>query len=476
MRCSGLVLGLVCLALLHDPTPGHAAPSAPEAAAARRKEREDPLLDSLERLASAVTEHRLENGLRVVLLPEPASPTVSVAVTYDVGSRNETKGQSGFAHLFEHMMFQGSRNLKKGEHFQLVAGRGGQANGTTSSDRTNYFQTLPRNELELALYLEAERMRWLDVSAENFENQKQVVREEYHMRVTNAAYRPGLLQLDASVFGAFTPYARPTIGALDELERAPLAWVTAFHALHYTPTNAVVSVVGGFDETRALELIQRHFSAIPGRRPPDYARPLVPPRTENPEPILLEDKNARTLGTALGFRIPAARTPAHFALELTASLLGDGDASLLSERLVHELALAQDVAVWTRDLRDVDVFTIFVEHKPGVEVEPVLEVIEAELARLARSGPSKERLARARARLRASTLFGLESNQSRAILLGHYAVLYGKPGAFVEDFAALMAVTVSDVKQAVTEHLQPKLRHLVVMRPSRAAEPTKEPS
>ncbi len=476
MRLSGLALGLVGLFLAGSPALGRPVQRVPPPAATRTAQPEDPLSLSLERLAGALSEHRLDNGLRVVLLPLPESPTVSVAVTYDVGSRNETAGQSGFAHLFEHMMFQGSRNLKKGEHFQLVVGRGGQANGTTSNDRTNYFQTLPRNELELALFLEADRMRWLDVSAENFENQKLVVREEYHMRVTNAPYRPGLIQLDASVFGAYTPYARPTIGDLGELERAPLSWVTAFHAVHYTPTNAVLSVVGGFEEPEALELIRRHFSPIPGRRGLRYAPPLVPAHTKDPQPIVLEDKNARTLGTALGFRIPAFRTRAHFALELTASLLGDGEASLLVERLVHERSLAQDVAVWTRDLRDVDVFTIFVEHKPGVEVEPVLQVILDELERLARFGPPAASLERARARLRTSTLFGLESNQNRAILLGHYAVLYGRPGLFVEDFAALMAVTAGDVREAVSAHLQPNLRHLVVMRPSHATLPTKEPS
>jgi zinc protease len=217
----------------------------------------EPAVAVIERWVTGLSQLTLDNGLRVVLAPEPESPTVSVCVTYDVGSLNEEPGQSGFAHLFEHLMFQGSRNVAKGEHFQLVTARGGQLNGSTSTDRTNYFETLPDNELELGLWLEADRMRWLDVSQENFENQRQVVKEEYRMRVENAAYEPALIELERQLFAGYSPYAHPTIGSMQDLDAARLDWVRGFYAKYYRPSNAVLSLSGGFDPDRAVDLIHR---------------------------------------------------------------------------------------------------------------------------------------------------------------------------------------------------------------------------
>ncbi|HEX3853296.1 MAG TPA: pitrilysin family protein, partial [Polyangiaceae bacterium] len=169
---------------------------------------------SLEHLGSAVQRVTLDNGLRVVLNPDHAAPTVAISVTYGVGSSSEVLGRTGFAHLFEHMMFQGSKHAKKGEHFKLISERGGSLNGTTNSDRTNYYEVLPANELELALWLEADRMRSLAVTPENFENQRAVVEEEYRMRVQNQAYVPGMMRLGELVFKDYGPYAHDTIGSM----------------------------------------------------------------------------------------------------------------------------------------------------------------------------------------------------------------------------------------------------------------------
>ncbi|MEO7330789.1 MAG: pitrilysin family protein, partial [Minicystis sp.] len=199
------------------------------------------------------------NGLRVVLNVDHTSPTVAVAVVYDVGSRNEQQGRSGFAHLFEHMMFQGSKNVAKGEHFRLVSGHGGVLNGTTNSDRTNYFEVLPSNELALGLWLEADRMKSLDVSQANFENQRKVVQEEYRMRVSNAAYAPSELRLEELVFQGYWPYEHSTIGSMADLDGAQLAWVQDFHAHHYGPNNAVLVIAGDVDAGEALTLAHRYF-------------------------------------------------------------------------------------------------------------------------------------------------------------------------------------------------------------------------
>src|SRR3954469_3574095 len=180
------------------------------------------------------------------------SPTVAVAMTYDVGARNEERGRSGFAHLFEHMMFEGSANVPKGEHFRLVSAHGGNLNGTTSSDRTNYFEMLPASELPLALWLEADRMKSLNVSEENFENQRKVVQEEYRMRVSNAAYAPSNIRLDELIYQGYWPYEHAPIGSMPDLDAAQLDWVRDFHAHHYGPNNAVLTVSGDIDPAEAM--------------------------------------------------------------------------------------------------------------------------------------------------------------------------------------------------------------------------------
>jgi hypothetical protein len=188
--------------------------------------------------ALPIVRERLENGLRVVMSPDQTVPTVAVAVYYDVGSRNERPGRSGFAHLFEHMMFQGSANVAKGEHFTLIMNRGGSMNGTTSFDRTNYFETLPSNELALGLWLEADRMRSLAVTAENFENQRATVMEERRQSIDNQPYVPSMLRVNELAYGDYFPYAHSTIGDMRDLENAPLEAVQEFFHTYYAPNNA----------------------------------------------------------------------------------------------------------------------------------------------------------------------------------------------------------------------------------------------
>ncbi|HLV20429.1 MAG TPA: pitrilysin family protein, partial [Polyangiaceae bacterium] len=217
---------------------------------------EDPAVAALGQLS--LQKATLDNGLRVVMNVDRSTPTVAVCVTYDVGSRNEERGKSGFAHLFEHIMFQGSRNVPKGEHFKLISARGGTLNGTTSPDRTNYYEMLPMNELALGLWLEADRMRWLDVTTENFENQRRVVQEEYRMRVSNAAYMQGLLRLRELAFADYWPYGHDAIGSMTDLDNARFEWVKDFHASYYAPNNAVLTIAGNFDTDEAMRLVREY--------------------------------------------------------------------------------------------------------------------------------------------------------------------------------------------------------------------------
>ncbi|MCA9581398.1 MAG: insulinase family protein, partial [Myxococcales bacterium] len=212
----------------------------------------------------------LENGLTVVMSPDRTVPTVAIAVYYDVGSRNEVRGRSGFAHLFEHMMFQGSANVGKGEHFQYVMNRGGNMNGTTSHDRTNYFETLPSNELALGLWLEADRMRSLAITQENFENQRQVVMEERRQSYSNRPYMESMLRINELAFGDYFPYAHSTIGDMADLENAPLTAVQEFFNQYYPPNNAVLSIAGDIDPTETMALVRKYFGSIEKRTVPGF--------------------------------------------------------------------------------------------------------------------------------------------------------------------------------------------------------------
>jgi predicted Zn-dependent peptidase len=451
-----------------DKAPIEGQPVAAPAAA------KDPAVAVIERWVTGLSQVTLENGLRIVLAPEPDSPTVSVCVTYNVGSRDEGPGQSGFAHLFEHLMFQGSRNVAKGEHFQLVTARGGQLNGSTSTERTNYFETLPDNELELALWLEADRMRWLDVSQENFENQRAVVKEEYRMRVENEAYQPALIELERQVFAGYAPYAHPTIGSMADLDAARLEWVRDFYAKYYRPSNAVLSLSGGFDPDHAVELVRRYFGDIESAPAPELAPPPIGPARMQEQRLELTDANAKTQALLIGWRIPAARTESHYALEMAARVLADGDSSLLYDQLVRKKAWARDVSVYTYDHREVDAFVITVELTEDANAEKVIALLDDELAKLATKGAKPNVLTRARQRTKSAFVMGLQSNQSRATVLGEYATLFRNPRLIARDLDELLRVDSADIARAATEHLRKSGRTLIRVTP--APTPPKAPS
>ena len=262
---------------------------------------------------------KLDNGLRVVMLVDHTSPTVAVDVVYDVGARNEERGRTGFAHLFEHMMFQGSANVAARRALQARDRPRRQLNGTTSEDRTNYFEMLPSSELALALWLEADRMKSLDVSQTNFENQRKVVKEEYRMRVSNAAYVPAAIRLEELVFQGYWPYEHPAIGTMRDLDAAQLDWVRAFHDAYYAPNNAVLSIAGDFDPDEAHALV----AALLRRRQPQPNVPRYEPRPvpeqKAPRDAVVEDTHAQLPGrSSTAGPSRRAASPDHYALELLA--------------------------------------------------------------------------------------------------------------------------------------------------------------
>jgi zinc protease len=456
-----------------EPKQKPAAPSAPPpaqtsaGAPASPSAGKDPVIESLDRLALSIQRRTLANGLRVVLNPDPTSPTVAVAVTYDVGSRNEAPGRSGFAHLFEHMLFQGSKHVPKGAHFTLVSERGGSLNGTTSADRTNYFEVVPASELELLLWLESDRMRWLDVSEENFENQRAVVKEEYRMRVENAPYMRGFLRLEELVFSEYPPYAHPTIGSMEDLDAAKLPWVQEFYRSYYGPNNAVLSIAGNFDVDEAMTLVEKYFGPAERREPPKYEPPPVP-ASAKPQREKVEDKNARTEAFLSGYLIPAARTPDYYALEVIALVLGDGESSRFYQELVKRRDLAQQASAYTRDHRGPSLFGIMVVLNDRAKLGDVEKAVDAEIEKIKKTPPSAAELERVKRRLRASYVFGLQTNLRRATELGEFELFWGDARGIARELERYLAVTPADVKRVAEKYLVPSNRAVVEIVPASA--------
>ena len=411
----------------------------------------------------------LENGLRVVLNPDHTSPTIAVAVAYDVGSRNEERGKSGFAHLFEHMMFQGSRNVEKGGHFRLISAHGGQMNGTTNTDRTNYFEMLPENELALGLFLEADRMKSLDISEANFENQRKVVQEEYRMRVSNVAYAPSEIRLEELVYQGYWPYEHSTIGSMADLDAAKLDSVGDFFAHHYGPNNAVLSIAGDFDPAQALTLVHRYFdSAAKITKAPFDAAPF--PEQTSQRTAVMHDDNARTPGLHYGWAIPPNRTADHYALEIAAYLLAQGQSSRLHQLLVREKDSALEVSSSTADRRGPDLFSIAIKLAEGRKAADVEKLVEDEVKALSTRGPSDAEIEKARRQIQTSFMLSMQSNGVRSRKLADYELFTGDSTQLNGEIARYLAVTKDDVKRVVAQYLGPTRRSIVETYPVESAE------
>ncbi len=416
-----------------------------------------------------VRKKTLANGLRVIMAPDSTSPTVAVDVVYDVGSRVEERGHSGFAHLFEHMMFQGSGNVPKGDHFKLVTSHGGTLNGTTNQDRTNYFEMLPRSELPLALWLEADRMKSLDVSQANFENQRSVVKEEYRMRVENAAYVPAEIRLQELVYQGYYPYEHSTIGSMRDLDAAQLDWVRAFHDEYYAPNNAVLSIAGDFDPDEAMGYVEKFFGPAKAVQTPKFDKTeAVPPQTA-PREEVVEDAHAKLPAYFDGWQIPQTRTPEHYALELAGMILTDGESSRLYRSLVRERAVCVSVQAGTNDFRGPDWFELEAKLATGAKIPDVEKLVDAQIAALGAKGPTEAELAKAKTRFMSHFVMGLQSNFARAQKLAEFEVYWGDANLLNDEASQYMVVTADDVKKAVAKYLTKDKRSRVEVKPAQDA-------
>ncbi|MGH2456227.1 MAG: M16 family metallopeptidase [Candidatus Limnocylindria bacterium] len=425
-----------------------------------------------------IQRHRLPNGLRVILSLDDRAPIVAVNLWYDVGSKHEKPGRTGFAHLFEHMMFQGSEHVAKGEHFALVQAAGGTLNASTWLDRTNYFETLPSHELELGLWLESDRLASLlpAMTQEKLDNQREVVKNERRWSVDNQPYGTWDERIQGLLFPEGHRYHHAPIGSMEDLDAAGLDDVREFFATYYAPNNAVLTVAGDFEATTALAMIERHFGPIPANPslppPPDMT---IPPHLGTELREVVPDRVPLTR-IYLGHRMPVFGTDAFEALSVASDLLGVGRASRLYRALVREQQLAQDVTVFPFPVvGGASMFTLWATARPGVAAEVLEAAVLAEIDRLAAEGPSDDELERVRNLHAAAVESSLERIAERADRLSMYACLFDEPERINTEVSRYLAVDGDRVRAAMAGTLRADNRLVLTYVPAEAPPPDELP-
>ena len=411
-----------------------------------------------------IVHHTLDNGLRVVIAPDRSAPVVGVGVLYDVGIRSEPEGRTGFAHLFEHLMFQGSENLEKLEHFRYVQSSGGTFNGSTHFDYTDYFEALPSNALERGLFLEADRMRSPRITEENLANQIQVVKEEIRSNVLNRPYGGfPWLYLPGVLFDTFAN-AHNGYGGFVDLESATVDDAKDFFKKYYAPANAVLAVAGDLDADATLELVEKHYGGIKRRpRPkrPDFGEPPLTGERRSTH----QDEHAPLPAVAVGYRVadPIANFDAQLARLLLAEILSDGDASRLQRRLVHRDQLVTDIGVYIGefgdpfDERDPTVMTFMAHYPDAKSLDAILAAIDEELSRIVEDGLEPGELERVRIRLTSVLMRELDAVLSRTLTFAKFELLFGRAEVVTELPERLAAVTEDAIRAAAAE-LRPERR------------------
>ncbi len=418
--------------------------------------------------AVAFTDERMANGLRLIVAEDHLAPVVAVNVWYNVGSKHEQAGKTGFAHLFEHVMFQGSRNVAKAEHIALIQAAGGTMNGTTWLDRTNYFETLPSHQLDLGLWLEADRMATLldALSQENLDNQREVVKNEKRWSYDNRPYGSWQEKLQAHLFPPEHPYHHSTIGSMEDLDAASLEDVREFFRTWYAPNNAVLSVVGDVDTATVRASAERYFGAIP-------ANPGIPTLPDLSLPPTLGGERRETVHDRVplprvyvGFRAPVYGDPRLDALDVAGQIVAGGKGSRLHRRLVREERIAQDVALFTLGfIGGASVCAGWATVRPGVRVDRVENAVLEELERMAIEPVSADELARAFALIEADELGGLQRVEERADRLSMYATLFDDPGLINRMLTRYLEVTPEAIMEVAAATFRPDNRLILTYLP-----------
>ncbi len=448
---SGLVATLVPWAA------GQAPPAAPDQASGR-----PPQL----RVAS----HQLANGLRVLMVEDHAAPVINLQMWYHVGSKDEKPGRTGFAHLFEHLMFKGSAHVPPEQHSRIVEAVGGFDNAYTNDDVTVYWETFPSNYLERVIWLEADRMGSLNVDDANFRSEREVVKEERRVRVDDRPYGRVIEDLYAAAFTVH-PYKHTTIGSMDDLNKATVEDVRRFFHTYYRPDNATMVIVGDFAAADATRWAEKYFGGIP----PRLAGQPVPRVTAKEPPQQVERRltksysNTPLPGVIEGYRMPALFTPDSYPLNLASNILSAGESSRLYRKLVYEDRLAVEAAGFGNFTEDPNLFWVFAIMNEGKAPAEGEKAIEGVLEQMKTQPVDAKEFEKSKNQEIAAFILGRQTMQSRADALGRYAVLGKDPGLINTELGRYLQVTLADIQRVAREYFVPQRRTVLVV------EPPKEP-
>ena len=423
-----------------------------------------------------VVYYKLPNGLKVVISEDHMAPVVTVAVYYNVGFRLEPKGRTGFAHLFEHMMFQGSANVKKFEHAKYVEANGGSLNGHTDFDYTNYYETMPSNRVELGLWLESDRMRSLDISEENLKNQQAVVSEEVRVNVLNQPYQ--FFEWISLWQNAFTNWnnSHNGYGNLAEINAATIDDVRNFFKTYYAPNNAVLTIVGDVDANDVKKMVEKHFASIPSQPLPPRPDLIEPPQTKEKR-VSQTDKLANLPALATGYHVPPQNSPDFPAMALLVQILQGDDSSRWYQRLVKEKELTLDLSGGLNyfgnefDYTGPMIMTTRTTYKPGHTADEVIREMDAVIADIVTKGVTEKELADAKVRYRSTFYSQIEGSFSKAHLLSALALFRDDPQQINSLLTPFENVTAAQIKAAAAKYLVATNRTVIDRVPEAKSQP-----
>ena len=411
----------------------------------------------------------LPNGLRVVLHPDRSLPLITVNLWYHVGSKNEQPGRTGFAHLFEHMLFQGSEHVPANEHFRYLQQVGGVANGSTWYDRTNYFETLPSNCLDLGLWLESDRMGFFlpALTQESLDTQRGVVMNERRQRVDNQPYGRSTERMHELLYPGDHPYHWPVIGYMDDIAAATLEEVRQFFQTYYTPSNAVLTLAGDLDPDAALKRVEAWFGEIPAGPPvPPVSAPLSPLGGEQ-RAVLEDDVSLPRI--YMGFRAPAYGERGWYAADLLTGVLTGGKSSVLYRDLVYERQIAQDVAAWVSPYEKVGTFMIVATAKPGIPIETVERALLEHVDRAAAAPPDAADFERSRNRMLTELYSGLQKLDNRADLFSQFTTYFDDPAGVAAEADRYLEVEPRELADYACRWMTEAERVVVTVVPRKAS-------
>jgi predicted Zn-dependent peptidase len=398
-----------------------------------------------------VENFKLDNGLTVYLSKNNESPIVAVTLYYKVGSIYELEGKTGFAHFFEHMMFQGTRNVEKTEHFALIQKVGGNLNAFTTKEYTAYYNVVPANQLKLALWLEADRMENLSISFPNFKNQLEVVKEEMRMRYLNSPYGKLLTTIDENAHKSWN-YQHSVIGSIADLDSSGVEYARNFFKTYYNPNNAVLTIVGDIDTKDAKKLVEEYFGKIKNQNS-DYTLKLKEGKKGNKK-VKIEDKLAKFPAIAIVYKAPSkATTKDYFSMKMLETVLFNNDSSRLYRALIKDKELAVSLYGGISDLKNDNLFYIFSMAKKG-NSKKIKNLIFKEISNINKNGITEDELNKAKISFKTNFIFKLKSNLSKALMIGEYTLLHNSPDEIKNILSIIDSITVKDVKDIGNKYMK----------------------